>query len=309
MPLCNFVCDTLTRWQMGRYDKRKQPADIDVVVHNMSDEKRSPKANPETKSRSQSPFSTGDNNTTAGPAVTVASAADGSGARAPPMVVVFGRPGAGKTTIADGMITLERGRLLGLDLDACVPQWMRDNFAKGVYPTLEQRAGFAAAACDYVDQQVNTFLAAEGGEGGVIVSFSFVNDDLRDAFRARFPQAVWCLVDTAPATASERVARREGHFYKEPDSKGDPEWEFAVVKFPHEVLDGEAPVEDNAHAALAILREGGAPDTTANSGTVRSRHAPCCHYVLLHGAVLHAFIFAALKPRRSIFQELLQHTA
>ena len=173
------------------------------------------------------------------------------------MVVVFGRPGAGKTTVADRMVVLGRGALLGIDLDACVPQWMRDNFAKGVYPTREERAAFAANACDFVDEQIAAF--ASDDTDSVAVSFSFVNDDLRSAFRARFPAAKWVLVDTPPTTAMERVARRSGHFYKATPGMGG-EWEFDDVQFPHDVLDGEAPIGANARAALAILRQEPSPE-------------------------------------------------
>jgi energy-coupling factor transporter ATP-binding protein EcfA2 len=51
--------------------------------------------------------------------------------------VVFGRPGSGKSTIADAAAELlkEEGRsILRVDLDECVPQWMRDNFSHGIYP-------------------------------------------------------------------------------------------------------------------------------------------------------------------------------
>jgi energy-coupling factor transporter ATP-binding protein EcfA2 len=54
-----------------------------------------------------------------------------------PLVVVFGRPGSGKSTIADaatGLLTDEGRSILRLDLDVCVPQWMKDNFANGIYP-------------------------------------------------------------------------------------------------------------------------------------------------------------------------------
>ena len=54
--------------------------------------------------------------------------------RDPLMVVIFGRPGAGKSTVAHAALELAQQRgiqCLGLDLDSCVPQWMRDNFANG----------------------------------------------------------------------------------------------------------------------------------------------------------------------------------
>ena len=51
------------------------------------------------------------------------------------MVVISGPSGAGKSTVAKAALELAQQRgvqqCLGLDLDCCVPQWMRDNFANG----------------------------------------------------------------------------------------------------------------------------------------------------------------------------------
>jgi len=56
-----------------------------------------------------------------------------------PIICVFGRPGAGKTTVAnqalEKMAALKKEepneiRAIGLDLDICVPEWMKENFAK-----------------------------------------------------------------------------------------------------------------------------------------------------------------------------------
>ena len=66
-------------------------------------------------------------------------------------LIIFGRPGAGKSTIADRLVTHpDADGAYNVDLDVCVPQWMRDNFAKGVYPTLAERQAFASDAADYV---------------------------------------------------------------------------------------------------------------------------------------------------------------
>ena len=201
------------------------------------------------------------------------------------IMVLFGRPGAGKSTIAESLLAQSTstvafatsGRsILWLDLDICVPQWMRDNFAAGVYPTLVERASFAEDACAYVSAEILKRKKSDPRPLSCVVSFSFVNDDLRDIFRARFPRALWCLVDTPPATARGRVARRPGHFYVSGDdnlaedlSCGDPsqkrdvdnsDWVFDDVKFPHSVLDGEVPVGTNARRALAVLT---APESTS----------------------------------------------
>ena len=160
-------------------------------------------------------------------------------------------------------------RPVGLDLDVCVPQWMRDNFAKGLYPTLEERIAFTESACDYVEESLEqeTAILPEGHRLGAIVSFSFVNTDIRDTFRKRFPRAGWFLVDTSEDEAAERIRRREGHFYKgkvesaaeeelesRPKSDND-EWNFAPVTFPHTALDGTKPIEHNAERVADGLIE------------------------------------------------------
>lgn len=66
---------------------------------------------------------------------------------------------------------------VGLDLDACIPQWMRDNFDHCVqYPSL------ALGACDqYVDTKLKAQSSLQTGPNiamTAIVSFSFVNTDL-----------------------------------------------------------------------------------------------------------------------------------
>jgi hypothetical protein len=124
-------------------------------------------------------------------------------------MMVLGKTGAGKTTIADCAVSFlseqESLHCIGLYLDVCVPQWMRENFDRGVYPMLRERQEFAFGACDYVDAKLqeqallhvdtNITMAA-------IVSFSFVNTDLQDIYRYRFPHAIWALVDTTETEGS-----------------------------------------------------------------------------------------------------------
>jgi energy-coupling factor transporter ATP-binding protein EcfA2 len=222
-----------------------------------------------------------------------------------PIVVVFGKPGAGKSTVADCAIQLlveqnSNSQQLpgstsstgvcpvGLDLDVCVPQWMRGNFAAGLYPTLEQRNEFALSCCDHVEQRL---LQSEKEKQQAndprllagVVSFSFVNTDLRDIFRSRFPLATWVLVDTADEEAKLRIEQREGHFYQgktdallssgesteakkeetpdSPDSEKDnSEWDFAPVTFHHVLLNGNDPIEKNAEKVAEILTQALGPN-------------------------------------------------
>ena len=164
-------------------------------------------------------------------------------------LIIFGRPGAGKSTIAERLVVHpDAGGAYNVDLDVCVPQWMRDNFAQGIYPTLAERRAFASDAAEYV------VTASEGKDAVCVVSFSFVNDDLRDSFRERFPDATWALVDASDALAGERIASRDGHFYDPPPTKGD-EWLFAPVEFEHLVLDATRPVEENVAKLLPLVRQ------------------------------------------------------
>lgn len=193
-------------------------------------------------------------------------------APAVPILIVFGKPGAGKTTIANAaseyIIGTKRNCLV-LDLDVCIPQWMKDNFAKQIYPTLAERHEFALTACQYVEEQIQCNLKEMKEKSafdlGVLVSFSFVNTDLRQDFREKFPHAIWALIDVTNDLAEERIKQRQDHFYKvsEPkekeslknlDSNSNDEipkqkqsdWEFCQVDFDHILLDGTDTIQVNA---------------------------------------------------------------
>lgn len=189
------------------------------------------------------------------------------------MIVVFGRAGAGKTTVASVVVELLSAKddsihCVGLDLDVCVPTWMRENFGKGIYPTLKERTAFALDSCDYIDTKLREQAALSNDRTLVaVVSFSFVNTDLRDVFRSRFPNAMWALVDTTQSGADERICKREGHFYKgvspsqtsddnrQTKSRDNTEWEFAPVTFPHIVLPGSEPIEVNAQTLFETISQ------------------------------------------------------
>ncbi len=112
-----------------------------------------------------------------------------------------------------------------------------------------------------------------------VVSFSFVNTDLRTVYRTRFPHAEWILMDVSEQEASKRINERKGHFYKgvkpreeigkesvsitqdrTEESNAETEeccnnnWKFAEVDFFHEVLDGKDAVETNGDKIFELIR-------------------------------------------------------
>jgi hypothetical protein len=248
-----------------------------------------------------------------------------------PMVVVFGRPGAGKSTVTQCAVQKATCRNIqnlknqandptadvavavattGMDLDVYVPQWMKDNFAAGIYPNLQQRQDFAHSMCKSLqedllqkqqlelrkaatsavtttsnanaDAESNTSLEEITVVLSAIISFSFVNNDLRDIFRRQFPHASWVLLDTSEEEAEKRIRERTGHFYKgSPDEMtksttmtassatttkkhadeadkstlqaDNSEWKFDPVTFPHVVLNGNDPIDMNGDIVIQTL--------------------------------------------------------
>ena len=155
---------------------------------------------------------------------------------------------------------------------------LQDNFAKGVYPTLAERSEFISNASDYVTDKINSAQNENQTDHIAlvpIISFSFVNTDLRVEFRKRFPDSEWVLVDTSKELAEERILSREDHFYKgsggstheesdptttqtvesgDTDDKDNSEWEFKPVDFPHVVLDGNDEVTTNAQKIVDVIQ-------------------------------------------------------
>ena len=157
--------------------------------------------------------------------------------------------------------------------------YLQDNFAKGVYPTLAERTEFMQGASDYVTDKINSAQNENQTDNKTlvpIISFSFVNTDLRFEFRKRFPRSEWILINTSEELAEERILTREDHFYKGSggstqheegdtttktvessdthDDKDNSEWEFKPVDFPHVILDGNDEVSANAKKIVDVIQ-------------------------------------------------------
>ena len=252
--------------------------------------------------------------------------------------ILFGRAGAGKSTLGESLLSSLRSEeedflldkfldepdpnnlvssYLLLDLDVCIPLEMKDNFTKGIYPDAEERAKFAHDACSHVKKEIENqrtklrsqsknllplfsgpFSSKEGNLLGqrqniddkesqstedsaltVLISFSFVNEDLRDIFRSYYPSAHWLYIETPASVAYRRIEERKGHFYKNeivPEKNlststssnnksstssntrnSTSEWTFARVTFPHSIINGKRSIVQNTIEILHIINKTG----------------------------------------------------
>lgn len=175
-------------------------------------------------------------------------------------VVVFGRPGSGKSTIAAVALSKTFNSCMGIDLDVCISREMKDNFLQGIYPNSDQRVAFMQSACDYIENSISCACKDKASLKICLISFSFVNDDLRKVFRGKFPKSKWVLINTSQEMAESRILQRSGHFYKGTPKEDyrikneQSQWEFAPVDFDHVDLNGHDDIETNANRLIAIIR-------------------------------------------------------
>lgn len=122
---------------------------------------------------------------------------------APPLIVVMGVSGAGKTTIAQALSA--RLRWPFLDCDSLHPKANIDKMASGQPLDDADRAPWLAAIGAWMDAR------ARAGEPGV-VSCSALKRAYRDTLRAGRPQARIVYLHGTEALIAERLARRKDHF-------------------------------------------------------------------------------------------------
>jgi gluconokinase len=121
----------------------------------------------------------------------------------PPLVVVMGVSGTGKTTVGEALAAR-----LGLDYrdaDAFHPQANIDKMSAGHPLNDEDRAPWLAA--------IGRWLAGHDSTGGV-VSCSALHRAYRDTLRAAAPRLHFLHLAGDPAIIAERLRTRPEHFFK-----------------------------------------------------------------------------------------------
>lgn len=162
----------------------------------------------------------------------------------PPLIVVMGVAGSGKSTVAAGLA--ER---LGVDFiegDSLHPQANVDKMAGGVPLTDEDRWPWLEAIGDRME-------AERIAGAGVVVSCSALKQVYRDRLRKRVAGRVrFLLLDGPRELIAKRMLSRKGHFM--PQSLLDSQ--LATLEKPGP--DEDAVVLDISHTVPALLVEASA---------------------------------------------------
>ena len=161
----------------------------------------------------------------------------------PPLVVVMGVSGSGKTTI--GAALAQRLRVPFADADDFHPQANVDKMSAGIPLTDDDREPWLAT--------IATWLAEHAASGGV-ASCSALKRSYRQILAAAAPQVFFVHLHGDPEVIAARVAGRPGHFM--PAALVDSQFATLEPLEPGErgaVLDVDQPVDDLVTQSLTLL--------------------------------------------------------
>lgn len=161
----------------------------------------------------------------------------------PPLVVVMGVSGSGKTTI--GAALAQRLRVPFADADDFHPQANIDKMSAGIPLTDDDRGPWLAT--------IATWLADHAAGGGV-ASCSALKRSYRDVLAAAAPQVFFVHLHGDPDVIAARVAGRPGHFM--PAALVESQFATLEPLGPGEhgaVLDVDQQVDDLVTQSLDLL--------------------------------------------------------
>lgn len=161
----------------------------------------------------------------------------------PPLVVVMGVSGSGKTTV--GAALAQRLRLPFADADDFHPPENVTKMAAGVPLTDEDRAPWLRTIAAWLDAHT---------EAGGVVSCSALRRSYRDVLREHATHAFFLHLHGDRDVIAARVEGRPGHFM--PSALVDSQFATLEPLEPDEngaVLDVSAPVDDLVEQSLTTL--------------------------------------------------------
>lgn len=161
----------------------------------------------------------------------------------PPLVVVMGVSGSGKTTI--GAALAQRLRVPFADADDFHPQANIDKMSAGIPLTDDDRGPWLATIASWLREH-----ATSGG----VTSCSALKRSYREVLAAAAPQVFFVHLHGDPEVIAARVAGRPGHFM--PAALVESQFATLEPLEPGErgaVLDVDQPVDDLVTQSLTLL--------------------------------------------------------
>ncbi|MEW1954474.1 gluconokinase [Terrabacter sp. NPDC080008] len=161
----------------------------------------------------------------------------------PPLVVVMGVSGSGKTTV--GAALAQRLRVPFADADDFHPRANIDKMSAGIPLTDDDRRPWLAT--------IATWLT-DNAAGGGVASCSALKRSYRDVLAAAAPQVFFVHLHGDPDVIAARVAGRPGHFM--PAALVESQFATLEPLEPGErgaVLDVDQPVDDIVTQSLDTL--------------------------------------------------------
>lgn len=162
---------------------------------------------------------------------------------APPLVVMMGVSGSGKTTV--GAALAQRLRVPFADADDFHPEANIAKMSAGIPLDDEDRGPWL--------QAISAWLVDHGSTGGV-ASCSALKRDYRDVLTLAGPHAVYLHLHGDRDVLAARVAGRPGHFM--PAALIDSQFATLELLQPDEIgaaLDVDQPVDTLVNQSLTIL--------------------------------------------------------
>lgn len=120
-------------------------------------------------------------------------------------LILFGMPGSGKST--SGKIVSEKLGYAFYDMDATLPETMKEKLRNGSLITEEEIVGYVKETVEEVDLLFR--------EKSAVVCLSLFLEKHRLLFKQRFPKALFFSLEARPEVLQDRLMQRKNHFFNE----------------------------------------------------------------------------------------------
>ncbi len=119
------------------------------------------------------------------------------------LIIIYGLPGSGKTTIAEAIAAAFRAHVC--DWDDCIPPAIKKKIRKKTLPTEEERDALIGQYIGRIAEMLTAYP--------VVASCSLPFRRHRQQIRQHFPGVLFLYLDAPFAVLQQRLSRRQRHFF------------------------------------------------------------------------------------------------